>query len=204
MANTFDIKQLAASVLHQRVKVPPYWLFHRDMLKNVNYYDYKANLPTDEEAEDAIVENAFGVPMMMPLTLQLNEPDAKEWTLPFEPMITISGGAILTRRHVAKAKTIGTIKERWVQDDYSVNIEGIIMSKDGKYPWDDVKKLREHCEATSIKVYSPLLEVFGITRLVISSWDIPFTTGCMNQNYSLKCFSDNTYKLLLTREDLKQ
>lgn len=204
MANTFDIRQLAASVLHQRVKVPPYWLFHRDMLRNVNYYDYKANLPTDEEAEDVIVENAFGVPMMMPLTLQLNEPDAEEWTLPFEPMITISGAAIITRRHVAKAKTIGSIKERWVQDDYSVNIEGIIMGKDGKYPWDDVKKLREHCEATNIKVYSPLLEVFGITRLVIESWEIPFTTGCTNQNYSLKCYSDSTYKLLLTRDDLNK
>ena len=195
--NTFSLKQLAAATIAQGV-VPPYWKFNNEIdTTTVEGFN-------DFELEETIKRNALGVRMVLPLILQLNEPDAEEWTLPFEPMITISGAAIITRRHVAKAETIGSIKERWVQDDYSVNIEGIIMGKDGKYPWDDVKKLREHCEATNIKVYSPLLEVFGITRLVIESWEIPFTTGCTNQNYSLKCYSDSTYKLLLTRDDLNK
>ena len=203
MANTFSIRKLAESVLYQRVKVPPYWLFNRELLKKVDSSEIEVELPPDEELEDAIVRNAFNVPMMMPLTLQLDEPDAQEWTLPFEPMITIAGKNIITKRHVAKAKTMGSIKERWVQDDYSITIEGILMSTNGKYPSEDVKRLRTHCEATNVKVYSPLLEIFGIARLVVESFDIPFTTGTINQNYSLKCSSDSTYKLLLSREDMQ-
>lgn len=99
---------------------------------------------------------------------------------------------------------MGSIKERWVQDDYSITIEGILMSQNKKYPLDDVKKLMEYCEASSVKVYNPLLEVFGIHRIVIDSWEMPFTSGAINQTYSLKCYSDTTYQLLLSREDLKQ
>lgn len=51
-------------------------------------------------------------------------------------------------------------------------------------------------------VLNPLLEIFGISHMVIESWDIPFTSGTANQNYTLKAQSDDIYKLLLTREDL--
>ena len=197
MATTFSLKQLAAATIAQGV-VPPYWKFNNEIdTTTVEGFN-------DFELEETIKRNALGVRMVLPLMLQLNEPDAEEWTLPFEPMISITGQSIITRRHVAKAQTMGSIKERWVQDDYSITIEGILMSQNKKYPVDDVKKLMEYCEASSIKVYNPLLEVFGIHRIVIESFEIPFTSGAINQTYSLKCFSDNTYKLLLTREDLKQ
>ena len=77
------------------------------------------------------------------------------------------------------------------------------MSQNKKYPLDDVKKLTEYCQASSIKVYNPLLEVFGIHRIVIESWEIPFTQGAINQTYQLKCYSDTTYQLLLSQDDLK-
>ena len=122
-------------------------------------------------------------------------------------MISISGGATIVRRNVAKSTKTdsfsqvpikGSIKEKWSQDDYSVNIEGILIGENKKYPTEDVKTLLEHCEASHVKAFSPLLEIYGITQLVIESWEIPHTSGATNQNYSLKCYSDDTYKLLLS------
>ena len=112
-------------------------------------------------------------------------------------MITISGKQVITKRQVAKGKTRGSIKERWTLDDYAVRIEGILIGEGDKYPADDVRRLRKYCEAGELIASSPLLELFGITRLVVESWEIPHTSGERNQNYSLSCVSDDTYKLLL-------
>ncbi|WP_369503343.1 DUF6046 domain-containing protein [Segatella copri] len=117
-------------------------------------------------------------------------------------MISVNGQNILVRRNVSKGKIRGSIKERWTQDDYSVRIEGILMGMDGKYPEADVAKLRSFCEAGHVKALNPLLEIFGISQLAIESWDIPFTSGTINQNYTIQAYSDDIYKLLLSRDDL--
>lgn len=135
--------------------------------------------------------------MVLPLSLRLPQAGETDWLLPYEPMITISGKHIIIKRQVAKSKARGSIKERWTLDDYSVKIEGILMSESDSYPEDDVRRLRKFCEAGEVIATSPLLELFGISRLVIESWEIPHTSGVRNQNYSLSCLSDDTYKLLL-------
>lgn len=84
-----------------------------------------------------------------------------------------------------------------------MTIEGVLIGMDGKYPEGDVSKLRSYCEAGHVEALCPLLEIFGIGRIVIESWDIPFTSGSANQNYTIKAYSDDIYKLLLTREDLE-
>ena len=152
---------------------------------------------TEEEQADVVRYNSLGVPMVLPLSLRLPQAGETDWLLPYEPMITISGKHIITKRQVAKSKSRGSIKERWTLDDYSVKIEGILMSKTDSYPEDDVRRLRKFCEAGEVIATSPLLELFGISRLVIESWEIPHTSGVRNQNYSLSCLSDDTYKLLL-------
>ena len=53
-----------------------------------------------------------------------------------------------------------------------------------------------------MKALNPLLEIFGISQLAIESWDIPFTSGTINQNYTIQAYSDDIYKLLLSRDDL--
>ena len=151
---------------------------------------------------DFVRTNALGIPMQMPLRLKLEEADAEEWLVPMEPMVSITGQHIITRHHVSKGRIRGSIKERWAQDDYAVTIEGILLGEDGKYPEEDVARLRMFCEAGRVTALNPLLEIFGISHLVIESWDIPFTSGTANQNYSLKAYSDDIYKLLLSRADL--
>lgn len=181
-------------------KIPPYWLFRDTGIAQVDSedYDYVRGM-SDKELEDMVRTNASGVPMTQPLRFRLEEPGAKEWLLPMEPMITLSGRHIIKRRQVNKGKIRGSIKERWAQDDYSVTIEGVLIGQDGRYPDEDVARLRSFCEAARVQVLSPLLEIFGISRIVIESWELPFTSGACNQNYSIKAYSDDIYKLLISK-----
>jgi hypothetical protein len=184
-------------------KVPPYWLFRNGELSEVDSAEYaEIKRLSDEQLADVVRTNALGVPMQMPVRLKLEEPDAEEWLLPIEPMVSVTGQNIITRRRVNKGRVKGSIKERWTEDDYSVTIEGILMGSDGNYPTADVAKLRKFCEAGRVFILNPLLEIFGISHMVIEKWDIPFTSGNENQNYTLSGYSDDIYKLLLSRDDL--
>lgn len=211
--NRFILQNLALRAMGL-TKVPPYWLFRENNFHGVNlgYMSAAKTIPdssgfdvetmSDAELEDVVRTNATGVPMVLPLRFQLEESGAQEWFFPMEPMISVNGQNILVRRNVSKGKIRGSIKERWTQDDYSVRIEGILMGMDGKYPEADVAKLRSFCEAGHVKALNPLLEIFGISQLAIESWDIPFTSGTINQNYTIQAYSDDIYKLLLSRDDL--
>lgn len=211
--NRFILQNMALRALGL-TKMPPYWLFRENNVlgKNLGYLSAAKTIPdssefnvenmTDEELEDVVRTNARGIPMVLPLRFQLEESGSKEWLFPLEPMISLNGQNILTRRHVSKGTIKGSIKERWTQDDYTVRIEGLLMGEDGKYPEEDVSRLRAFCEAGHVKALNPLLEIFGISQLAIESWDIPFTSGTANQNYSIQAYSDDIYKLLLSRDDL--
>jgi hypothetical protein len=211
--NRFILQNMALRALGL-TKMPPYWLFRENNVlgKNLGYLSAAKTIPdcsefnvenmTDEELEDVVRTNARGIPMVLPLRFQLEESGSKEWLFPLEPMISLNGQNILTRRHVSKGNIKGSIKERWTQDDYTVRIEGLLMGEDGKYPEEDVSRLRAFCEAGHVKALNPLLEIFGISQLAIESWDIPFTSGTANQNYSIQAYSDDIYKLLLSRDDL--
>lgn len=162
---------------------------------------------TDDELSEAIKSNALGVPMTMPLQIKkIDEPDSAYWTLPIEPMISITGRNVIVKRAVSKGKTRGSIKERWTQGDYDINIEGLLMSLTAinKYPTDDLRKLRSYCESASLSVLCPLFEIYSINRIVIEDFDFPFTSGVANQAYKIKASSDDVYKLLLSGDDLKK
>ena len=211
--NRFILQNMALRALGL-TKMPPYWLFRENNVlgKNLGYLSAAKTIPdssefnvetmTDEELEDVVRTNARGIPMVLPLRFQLEESGSKEWLFPLEPMISLNGQNILTRRHVSKGTIKGSIKERWTQDDYTVRIEGLLMGEDGKYPEEDVSRLKAFCEAGHVKALNPLLEIFGISQLAIESWDIPFTSGMTNQNYTIQAYSDDIYKLLLSRDDL--
>lgn len=199
-ATRFALENIALRVFGG--KIPPYWLFRDTGIAQVPGEDYDAIRAMDDaELEDLVRTNALGIPMTMPLSLKLEEPGAREWLLPLEPMISLTGRHIIKRRQVNKGLIRGSIKERWAQDDYEVTIEGVFIGTDGRYPEADVARLKNFCEAASVTALSPLLEVFGISRLVIESWEMPFTAGAANQNYTIKAYSDDIYKLLLSSNE---
>lgn len=157
---------------------------------------------TDEQLADLLVTNAKGVPMVFPLYFAVEGGDW--WLLPYEPQVTIQGSNVLVKKQVSKGEVRGTIKERWAQGDFRISISGILMGESGQYPSEDVKTLRSFCEAGKVLVKSPQMELFSITQIVVEDWNIPFTSGKANQAYTIDAVSDDIYKLLLRREDLKQ
>lgn len=201
-ATRFALENIALRVFGG--KIPPYWLFRDTGLAQVPSEDYDTIRAMDDtELEDLVRTNALGIPMTMPLSLKLEEPGAREWLLPLEPMISLTGKHIIKRRQVNKGQIRGSIKERWAQDDYEITIEGVLIGTDGQYPEADVARLKNFCEAAAVNALSPLLEIFGISRLVIESWEMPFTAGQANQNYTIKAYSDDVYKLLLGSSEYK-
>ena len=161
--------------------MPPYFLFGSQGKAGSDPSDYRIDHLTDGQLAEQIVANVLGIPMVLP-----------------------QGSNIITKKQVSKGQVRGTIKERWSQGDYQVNITGILIGSDGNYPDADVKKLRSYLEAGKILVKSPLLELFSINQVVVETWSIPFTSGQANQAYTIGALSDDIYKLLLRREDLKQ
>lgn len=199
--NTFNFRKLLSHILN-----PPLVLPGINTGKPVRDLDedYDFSSMSKEEAMDVLASNALGRPMVFPLELQIE--GEEWWMLPFEPLITITGKNVIIKKKVSKGSVRGTIKERWCQDDYQISIEGILINteKRGSYPKRDVMKLRRHCESAKLKVRCPLFELFSINQMVIDRYDFPATTGEENQAYKIAASSDDIYKLLLKKEDLKQ
>ena len=188
--------------MYGQLKNPPYGLFNPPAIAGETpYMDSIAGM-SDDQLADLLATNAKGIPMVFPLYFAVE--GGPWWMLPYEPHVTIQGSNVLVKKQVQKGAVRGTIKERWAQGDFSLTISGILIGEDGQYPEDDVKKLRSYCEAGKILVKSPQMELFSITQIVVEDWSIPFTAGQANQAYTINAVSDDIYKLLLRREDLKQ
>lgn len=152
----------------------------------------------DEQLTETIRANALGIPMTLPL--EIKKPDGDWWLLPLEPLINMTGKNLVVKRNVSKKDYRGSIKEYWSQDDYTIDISGMLMTMDSDdiYPNDDVRRLRELCEAqTALEVKCPLLNIFDVFRIVVEDFDFPFTKGANAQAYTLKCSSDDLYDLLI-------
>lgn len=131
--------------------------------------------------------------------------------LPYEPLISVSGKNVITKRRVskwnaenAKQLSTGTIKERWSQDDYEITITGVLMgpllrgNMEDCYPIADFQKLKKVLtHAKQIKVNCALLELLGINDIVIENFIFPFTKGENVQAYEIKACSDFNYNLLM-------
>lgn len=195
----FILANLAARVTG--TKVPPYWLFGQSAAGGVDSPGFDALQALDEEElADTVRANALGVPMRMPLELKADGGDW--WLLPVEPLVTLTGRNVVARRQVAKGVR-GSIKERWAQDDYQVDIEGVIINYSAEsYPRDGVRILKNLCEAARLQVRCPLFELFSINQIVVEDYAFPFTAGVRNQAYRITAWSDDVYKLLLKRKDL--
>jgi len=160
--------------------------------------DYSEYVP-----EDKIENTLFATPQVQPLRLKLQS-ENEWWLIPVEPMIGVQGKNILVKRDVAKRKTgFGGIKEYWTQGDWTININGLLTDNAGRYnfPRHDVLMLIRYCTAKEpIDVKCPGLQLLGITRIVIEDYQLPFTKGPENQNYSITAYSDTDWKLLLKKK----
>jgi hypothetical protein len=166
-------------------------------LKTVVVVKEAQDKDADEELQrrlkSGLVENTNWI---VPLTFRTT--DLGDFKLPLDPVIALSGKNIITRRYVNKSKTRGTIKERWSEDDWEISITGVIIEENEELRLKHIGKLRSFCEyAGTVEVICPLFNEMDITRIVIESYDFPFTRGIENQAFIIKAYSDESYTLLI-------
>ena len=130
--------------------------------------------------------------------LALRNEQGQEYCFRLDPILAVGGKNIIARRYVAKGSLQGTVKESWSQDDYDITISGVLI-------WDDAKDLNGQVQALqsmlvcgeSLAVVNDLLnDGYGITRLVVDSFQFPHTKGLQNQAYTIKCYSDSSINIL--------
>lgn len=144
-----------------------------------------------------------------PLSLSIDN-GANWFLLPYEPLLTINGKNNIIRRNVAKWRAdvsskdmIGSIKERWSQDDYELTITGVLIGSiltgdvSDTFPRADFEQLRNILtHPKEIQIKCEPLQLLGINRMVIEDMSFPFTKGENVQAYEIKGYSDGSYNLL--------
>jgi hypothetical protein len=172
------------------INFPPFWADHP-----VTILGRDAGIKTDDPGE--YLGNLYQD------ALKMRPESREEWfAFPLDPVISVSGRNNIIRRDVLKVDAAvirrGSVKEVWSQDDYEVNISGQFKAGDGGFPEAYLRQLREFCEAREIiEVESVLLNIFGITRLAITEYALPFTKGLENQQFTIKACSDEFFELLV-------
>lgn len=135
-----------------------------------------------------------------PVTLLLSS-TGKKFELPLDPLVSVSGKNDIVCRNVARydGETRGSIKEKWRTGDWNITIAGVLIAGEDTSIEQLVSRLRQYIEADSnVEILCPFLrDCYGITRIVIESYDFPFTKGEENQTYTLKCKSDDVRTNLL-------
>ena len=137
------------------------------------------------------------------------------YTLPYEPMISISSANNIVERTVAKAGSDaqyeGTVKERWSRGDWEIKITGVLIGSiltgdvSQCYPKEGFEKLKNFLEGkSSWMVYCEPLQLLGINRIVIEEMSFPFTKGENVQAYEISALSDFDFNLLLEEKDVLQ
>jgi hypothetical protein len=176
--------------------LPPYWAN-----KPIKVLDKSQPVPAASE----LIGNLYQCPLYVRWEDQPDEFESGQgwWRLPFDPVISVSGGNTIIRTDVlrqdnGRSERRGTVKEVWSQQDYQVQIAGMFIGADGYFPIEDVNRLRDYCEARKVLlVCNDLLEAFGIHRLAIESYDFAHTPGYENQQFAIKAYSDEDFSLLI-------
>lgn len=153
----------------------------------------------DKEVQDSVnrAQSLFNLGetyWQCPTTLKSLNAEIK---LPFDPVISISGKNIITRRYTAKGRMRGSIKEWWSMDDWDITLSGVLMDNGSRtvdYYQKALRSLLEH--PGSIYIINEVLnDVYDIRHIAVESYDFPFTKGIENQAFSFKAYSDGSYSL---------
>jgi hypothetical protein len=100
----------------------------------------------------------------------------------------------------AMVSRIGTVKELIGQEDYRINIKGIIIMENNSYPEADIKKIHALYEQNiGFPISSPLTDIFlsEDNKVIITDITWPEITGTQNvKTYEINLVSDNPFDLI--------
>lgn len=188
--------QLATRVL----PVVPFLPFTNEQIINEENFELSVK---DWQATPSNIEEQY-----FPLSIKRRGSSDPFYTLPYEPIISVSGKNEIIKKLPAKFNNfIGTVKERWTQSDFEITITGALIGANqiGNYencfPRSDFEKLKDYCFASEgLQIQCELLQLLGIDYIVVEDISFPFSKGENVQAYEIKASSDFTQELLLEIE----
>lgn len=163
----------------------------------------------EEKIEEATIEDKLDqwktkstkvISHFVPVSIRRAGTSNSWYQLPFEPMVSVTAKNNIVKRSIAKAPNfVGTVKEHWSQDDYQITITGILMGDEelgdfqNTYPREDVEAIRTHCtHPQGLEIRCDLLQLLGISNVVVEDFSFPFSKGENVQAFDIKCSSDYT------------
>lgn len=164
----------------------------------VDYVREREQEKEDDPAQLGESLNSIGSEEYMPLTFSSDTEEPFRFAL--EPKVSVGGKNKIIRRYPSRNNKGGSIKERWIQDDFTIKIEGFLINLfEREYPHDQVEALTNYChQIVNVGVAHPKLKTRQITRLSIESLEMPYTRGVHAQKYSIVAYSDFLFNSLLT------
>jgi hypothetical protein len=133
----------------------------------------------------------FGRPYFMPVQLGAVE-------LP-NPVIRITNRKTIVE--TALVGRPGTVKELIGQEDYKINIKGIIIMENNNYPEDEIKKIHKlYQEDKALTINSALTNILlgEDSTVVITDLSWPEMAGVQNvKTYEMNLISDIPFDLIL-------
>ena len=156
-----------------------------------------------EPGFDADQKDSLGRPYFMDFSMK--SATIEEYTFPHEPLIRITNRKHVVRTMMTGKTSRGTVKELINVGDYRIEIKGILFNEDQKrFPADQLRALREYNEVReSVEVSNDLLDLYGIRKMVILSFDADNMMGQpYAQKYTIIAESDEDFLAELTLDDL--
>jgi len=154
------------------------------------------------------LKNVFGNTLLGKkyfLTLTLKS-ENEEFTLPNEPLISLSLVKTIVETATVGKYRKGTVKEYINTEDYQITIRGVcINTKDDEaYPTDQVDLLNRMFDVNEALevVKNPFFELFGIRKIVLKEIHFDEMMGQPNlQKYVITAVSDQDFYADLTERD---
>lgn len=150
---------------------------------DINVGNYLPSFPIDtiNAIANQFKKTATGTYIIVPLRMSAVN-DVVMHEFPIEVMVKIQAKQRMIKRYTHHLSNKGSIKEQWGLDDYSIDIRGMLFSKEDELGMSDlvkenIKKLDEFLEEGLIKIDCPLLELFDIQYMAIESMNFPFDRG---------------------------
>lgn len=152
-------------------------------------------LPNIEYVDKAYVAHT-GVQMLMPV--EIGPVGGERFLFPLEPLVSVRGRKIITRRMIAKRRGIGSVKELWAIDDWEVTISGHLYDPEFEgFPTELVSTLKGiYMSDKMLDVSCALLGAVGIFNMCIEYLELPGTPGIQRQDFLIRGYSDQDFDLL--------
>lgn len=144
---------------------------------------------------------------VVPLRLALESSPDDVFSLPLDPVVSINGSKTVAKRDIAKGnirgnEVQGTVKELWNNNDWNISVSGVLKTmgeredESVEYYVEQLLKFLTADEALIVEC-DTLNSIFGVTKVVVESYDFPFTKGKENQAFTFSLVSDTIVDLEL-------